>query len=531
MILDTKLLFRFEEQTMYTFLKKFKQQIEINSTPYLSGQNLEKWLKPNNIKELAEATLTEDWVLLYYIDEIHYFNAYYISNEHYSSYMSEKIFDYSYMSMDSCITYGYSYENSEKNHFVEKNYERGISRSEMYPLIFNRFFEGFKNTNYLEVLQDIVHFEDLHWIAEKNAFCQINEVGDIYEAIYIEQKENHKLAVINRKLLDKFLLYNKSFLLRFFDINKTVDKGKFTYDLEETKVEIEKLRDNTFKAKYTLCIGKEEDSSYGLTRAIDLYSVTSTIEDMENEDRKFESFIINDFRNNRVTECSTDRTAYDSYFENNGLPFSTSPAFFKPEVLDKYKADPDKYVIEGRLIRCIGGWSIRSLDINDEGQVHVLLCDLATLPHLEQLHWKMYNEKPKGEISIKSFKNDFLGQFDNQRNPKYEIFKNLNILREYQYNDIKLWFEKEDLESQKRRFHPVTSGTESEYSLFLRNLAILTIEGFNKSNLLHILKDKLSETEKKDFGTIALLKVFLEKHLCISPEQTKEIITAFKNLQ
>ncbi len=57
-----------------------------------------------------------------------------------------------------------------------------------------------------------------------------------------------------------------------------------------------------------------------------------------------------DWRNKRVTKISTDPAATTNYFqaEGNALPFELSPAFFRPEVLLKYKADRDKYTVGER---------------------------------------------------------------------------------------------------------------------------------------------------------------------------------------
>ena len=91
------------------------------------------------------------------------------------------------------------------------------------------------------------------------------------------------------------------------------------------------------------------------------------------------------------------------------MPFELSPAFFRPEVLLKYKADRDKYTVDEvrQFISCRGAWGLESHDVNDSGQVHAYLCYLRHLPYQEQLHWKSHNEEPKGTISKRAFENDF----------------------------------------------------------------------------------------------------------------------------
>ena len=70
-------------------------------------------------------------------------------------------------------------------------------------------------------------------------------------------------------------------------------------------------------------------------------------------------FLAHDWRNRRITKISTDPNATTNYFvaHENSLPFETSPAFFRPEVLLKYKADQDKYarLTNARLVAEVHG--------------------------------------------------------------------------------------------------------------------------------------------------------------------------------
>jgi hypothetical protein len=128
--------------------------------------------------------------------------------------------------------------------------------------------------------------------------------------------------------------------------------------------------------------------------------------------RAYESFIAHDFKNGLVREISTAPGATANYFTNSDLPFETSPAFFRPEVLSKYKADSEKYSLEGGSISCRGTWHLETFDLNDAGQVHTYIVYLRNLPHEEQLHWKAYNEPPKAPLSKRAIKTDFEGDWD-----------------------------------------------------------------------------------------------------------------------
>jgi hypothetical protein len=73
------------------------------------------------------------------------------------------------------------------------------------------------------------------------------------------------------------------------------------------------------------------------------------------ENKQYVEFTAYDWRNNRVTKISTDPAATTNYFRAKGnmRPFELSPAFFRPEVLLRYKADHDKYMVASAIF-CAG---------------------------------------------------------------------------------------------------------------------------------------------------------------------------------
>jgi hypothetical protein len=110
-----------------------------------------------------------------------------------------------------------------------------------------------------------------------------------------------------------------------------------------------------------------------------------------------------------------------SYFEASPLPFQISPVFFNAAVLEKYKADPEKYSLEHRSISCRNAWHLQSYDVNDAGQVHTYICYLGDLPHSEQLYWKSFNEEPKSPISRRAFTTDFEGEWYKAPDPLRDL--------------------------------------------------------------------------------------------------------------
>ena len=132
--------------------------------------------------------------------------------------------------------------------------------------------------------------------------------------------------------------------------------------------------------------------------------------------RQYATFRALDFKHGSVTECSCDPDGLGNYFVPSDKPFSTSPAFLRPEVILRYKQDPGKYSVEDRIIHCRGTWTLR-YDVNDAGQVHAYLIDLSQLPYSEQLYWQSFNEDPRAAISERSFASDFNAEWDTFENP------------------------------------------------------------------------------------------------------------------
>lgn len=86
------------------------------------------------------------------------------------------------------------------------------------PITFLRSFEGrIGQKSYIEVLQLFIHLNGLHFVEEKNAYCRLNEDGDIEEIIKIHHTPGDILVTIKQDVLDHYLFLSKSVLLRLFD--------------------------------------------------------------------------------------------------------------------------------------------------------------------------------------------------------------------------------------------------------------------------------------------------------------------------
>jgi len=225
------------------------------------------------------------------------------------------------------------------------------------------------------------------------------------------------------------------------------------------------------------------------------------------KNKQHAEFIAYDWRKKRVTRISTDPAATTNYFqaEGNALPFELSPAFFRPEVLLKYKADRDKYSVSERDVSCRAAWHLEAIDVNEAGQVHAYICYLRHLPYEEQLHWLSFNEPPKAGISKRAVINDFQGEFVSFVQPLRKVQS--IVLR---WRDDKIaWWTLRDEKLLERVNTPLTASRD-EWAEAYMDLAKLVIEGFETK----AIRERLAVAQvpyEKDDKTITLLEKLLNK--------------------
>jgi len=221
---------------------------------------------------------------------------------------------------------------------------------------------------------------------------------------------------------------------------------------------------------------------------------------------------VQDWKNNTILkDYSIDPKNFANYFTESDLPFETSPIFFKAEVLDKYKNNPDKYELKERTISCRGGWYLETYDINQYNQVHTYAVYIGRLPYKEQLHWLQYNEEPKGAISKRSFQTDFEAKFPDENPPLQQLQDSLEALGKTEIGDEKLfvWSPKGgSWEAASRGLHYVNSENANQWHDFIIALANATNEGFLKKPLGKIASK--FGNENKELGTLGLLKFILK---------------------
>lgn len=373
-------------------------------------------------------------------------------------------------------------------------------------LFFGRTFEGWSGSDrtYFEVNQEYTHLSGIHLRPERNAYCNFDDNGDLADIVSITCKTNGNdvaLVTFTWQELEEYLGVANYALVRMFDFT-LLRYGQFGGWSDDPEDIIRVSDDFLYRQKVS--------GNAAYTRGIqiirprDATTISDEISKRWAGNFKIEhtAFIAKDWRHNKVVEISTDPDATTNYFEasENDLPFELSPAFFRPEVLSKYKTDREKYTVDDREVRCRASWTLEAYDVNEAGQVFAYIRYLRNLPYNEQLHWKSFNEAPKADISERALTNDFKGEFVTFRHPRSEMF---SILRRWQDQSAEWWVLRD--EGLLHRANPPISSSKDEWAEAIMDISKLVVEGFDMRPLRRDL-DKLGVSYGPDEKTIALLE-------------------------
>ena len=95
-------------------------------------------------------------------------------------------------------------------------------------LVFSRSFDGrVGEKSYFEILQKFAHLFDLHFVPERKSYCRLDRRGDIEDVIRIVSRPKgvedifgETVITFDRELLDRYLAFTDSVLIRTFDFTR-----------------------------------------------------------------------------------------------------------------------------------------------------------------------------------------------------------------------------------------------------------------------------------------------------------------------
>ena len=267
---------------------------------------------------------------------------------------------------------------------------------------------------------------DLYYMDERRAYCRLDNRGDIEDVISVYDDEHSdpcqrvRTVTIRGHDLATYMALSNTSLVITFDFTRFVPESFSGWNRQDEQ--IYQARDLYYRSRV---IPKHASYADGHLILHTKLTEDDLIEEWKAEEdvsiKQYASFKIIDGKNHRLVETSCGPDHIVSYVTKSDLPWEISPAFFRPEVLQKYKQDPEKYTIHDHSISCRGAWYLKTYDINEAGQVHTYLRYLATLPYEEQLYWQSFNEWPKGSISKRAYQTDILGEFSTEDDPLAEL--------------------------------------------------------------------------------------------------------------
>lgn len=483
------------------------------------GKTFEEWLDMGDFKQYLLDTRHGD-VPVYYHDGkaggLVVLSSLFLPRQLFHNELVEELINWQQNPVESGWGYSNQFENGVKQP-TRLNPPFSLARPEILqqavPILTRRFNSLFKDSPiYYEVNPEILHVHDLHWSDEHHAYCTLDENGDIWEVVKVQQREHSDLVSFDDAVLYKHMILGDYLVLRFFDLDRW--EGEMPHPHSDDYARMVFWHGQNIHARWTPV--RRSDGSLGrvFLRGFQILlppdDPAKRSEFLNDQPKQFCTFITLDWKYQQVVECSCDPIQLGNYFVESDDPFEISPAFFKQEVLKKYQTDAEKYTVKDRIIFCRSTWSLRYDFNNEEGQVHVYLKDLAGLPYSEQLYWKSYNEPPKAGISRRAYKTDFLAEWDDEPEPLRDL---KGLLDQFpsameKGNSVQVWQPPTgaDLHLADQVHYP-TGNVRQEWETEITELDKLVVEGLNLKYFRR-LADSIG-IRNEQLGSITLLRELL----------------------
>ena len=231
----------------------------------------------------------------------------------------------------------------------------------------------------------------------------------------------------------------------------------------------------------------------------------------EHDIEEYQEFCIGEDELGTPITYTCDPDCLANYFgANPDAPHYLTPVWFRPEVLQKYYADPKKYEVADGNLSCGALWGVHIDNDNSDGFVMVWLGDLGRdIPATECLHWKAHNIVLPRVGSSTAIKRQILGQWADPESPAF-VFKQKYAL----FQDV--WREQHDWDLFREltgpnahtfeRIRTPLDGTDREFEDILKDLHLVLIESLNPTQL----KANISG-DTKSMKSISLFERWLEE--------------------
>ena len=415
----------------------------------------------------------------------------------------------------TAVRYSWVYEGDQLR--PERRDEGGWSRppAGVSPLVFFRAPEGLGSADGYsrEVAQDFIHASGIHWRRERKAYSRLDFRGDWSDVVSVSASDESggiDLFSARREWVDLHLLALDAVLVRVFQF--VLERPSLPDDFDYRDHVAREFRDDA-GFQYREYFGEESFSMIDGVQIIRPRLSPSEVHQFVSDGRiphpsELEpvEFTVLDLRNDCVTQVSTHPSSTTNYYQAhlNSLPYDTSPAFFRPDVLAKYKANTEKYTVQNSWILCRALWNL-DYRVNDAGQIAVYMCDLRMIPHEEQRYWASFNEAPQAGLSERAIRTDFLGQWPEDTTPREQL---ILTLQRWRKSKVAWWTWRDEGEPDLLVGPRMES--RDEWADAIQALSNGVVEGLVVKELRRALRDDGEEIDKS-WRSIVLLEKILAK--------------------
>ena len=494
--------------------KLIKRIAQLDQVPE-DAETYTDWIEAGGHLNFLQENARADELALYASGESTFLHAAVVSEESLSSLTQDDLLEWRGSPFSLCASYVHvgspdviSIERSDR-HWGAKTLE------DVRQLVFRRDTDGVQEEGRVsfEILQEYAHLTESHWRPDQRAYCRFDGRGDVEHVVSVTSKKGStkgiSLVSFKYEPLEQYLAASDSVLVRRFDFS-LFRRETFQGWPDGPESMYNENQDFFYRQKFAGYAAY----TYGVQiirprrpKSEILSSMSAGRTGLKKQD--YVEFLADDWRHQRVTEISTDPAATTNYFEahHNTLPFETSPAFFQPEVLAKYKGDREKYTVDARDIRCRNAWRLQRYDVNEAGQIHAYICYLRDLPYEEQVYWKSFNEKPTAGISERAYRHDFKGEMVLIIDPLDEV---LSVVRRWHESNSAWWKLRE--EALLERISTPRTGSHDEWATAFMDLAKLLVEGFEVESLRVRLGEAGLPFRKEDKSLALLEQLLLDRH-------------------
>lgn len=284
-------------------------------------------------------------------------------------------------------------------------YSRGEEETQEYhafgnakgiePLVIYRDFHGMRES-FFEVSPEFRLFHNLYHEPKRGRYLHFDDNGNESEAV----RYGYGFVEIRTDLLKRFCDTKQMALAVYVDSFR-----RSTASLEE--LGLDEKRENLKGDFYSvsLIVAPEQHGflrpgikTVGAIHASKKYVLPGPMPgEGDSPDETYQEFVIGEDETGKPIRYTCDPDQLANYFgKNPDAPHYLTSVFFRPEVLAKYHAEPDKYSVEDGYLRCGGLWGIR-MDNDDPDHVMLFLGDLGRdLSEDERHYWLSYNIPPQG---------------------------------------------------------------------------------------------------------------------------------------